>query len=372
MKNVKKNKGSALIIALLIMGVLMTLALGLSNLVVREVGITRDIVNSGKAYFAAEAGIETAFLELHQNLPGYEQDMRFDEEDLKFDYEIQNRTKTIPYIDTEIINPAIVEANPRMTFNVLRRQESISIPLFVTGDDGDPIDVTNFRVEYYIAQDAISPQFSEIKQEHLDMLRWKITGFKQIPETMGITRILTESIGDYLPTISGSSEGAPTCFGTQGALRDFLYNDIRYAGGICKEAMHGRIYDHAREAYTYNILPTGDGGFEYRTVAHSEYNPMTITKFLREHDYNYLTITNVFNPSMLKGVSDFEREQNARIYYRIIIPDDNEYTIREFAKITSTGYFGNLQKRIEAFISPDKFMPVFNFSLYRTDKTDVE
>lgn len=369
MKNLKKNKGSALIIALLIMGILMTLALGLSNLVIREVGITRDIVNSGKAYFAAEAGIESAFLELHQNLPGYEQDSRFDEDDLKFDYEIKNRTNTIPYIDTEIINPAIVNADTEMTFNVLGRQESISIPLFVASDKGDPIDVTNFRVEYYIAQDAISPQFLQIKQEYLDMLRWKITGLKETEET----RILTESIGDYLPTISGSSENAPTCFGTKGALEEFLYNGILYSKGICQRASHGRIYDYAREAYTYQVMPTDDGGFEYKTVAHSqEDNPMTITKFLEDHTHNYLTLTNVFNPSMLKGLSDLEKEKNARIYYRIIIPDEAEYTIREFAKITSTGYFGNLQKRIEAFISPDKFMPVFNFSLYRTDKTDVE
>jgi hypothetical protein len=40
--------------------------------------------------------------------------------------------------------------------------------------------------------------------------------------------------------------------------------------------------------------------------------------------------------------------------------------IREYAKIKSTGSSGNSRKQIEAFVRPDTFLPVFNFSLYRT------
>jgi len=56
------------------------------------------------------------------------------------------------------------------------------------------------------------------------------------------------------------------------------------------------------------------------------------------------------------------------IYYRIIVP--NEEIIREFAKIKSTGSYGKLRQQIEAFIRPEGFLPVFNFSLYRTDVTE--
>jgi Tfp pilus assembly protein PilX len=390
MKKIKTNKGSALIIALLIMGILMTLALGLSNLVIREVSITTDIVNSGKAYFAAEAGIESALLDLHQNLPGYEAkeiitDGKFDvggqtyqagiseDAELEYDYQIENRTHTIPHIDTEIIDPAIVNANKSRTFNVLRLNESVTIPLFVSDENGETIDISDFRVEYYIAEDAISPSWL-IKgaQEDIDMLRWKITGIKELGASPGSgpnapLKLLTESIGDYLPTISGSNENQRTCFGTQESLVSRVFNGINY-DAECLEATHGRIYYFAREAYTFDIRPKGGGEFEYVTVPHLEgVNPMTIGRFLENHSHNYLTLTNIFNPSMIRGLSDFEKRQNARIYYRIVIPNENEYTIREFAKITSVGYVRRLRKRIEALIRPDKFMPVFNFSLYRTE-----
>jgi hypothetical protein len=391
MKKVKTNKGSALIIALLIMGILMTLALGLSNLVIREVSITTDIVNSGKAYFAAEAGIESALLDLHQNLPGYETekvvtDGEFEagnetyqagiSEDagLEYDYQIENRTHTIPHIDTEIIDPAIVNADKSRTFNVLRLNETVTIPLFVSDESGETINVSDFRVEYYIARDAISPSWiGRGDQEDIDMLRWKITGIKELGASPGSgtnapPKLLTESIGDYLPTISGSDENQRTCFGTEESLISRVFNGINY-DAECLEATHGKIYSYAREAYTFDIRKNDEGEFEYVTVSHlyEDNDQMTIGSFLENHSHNYLTLTNIFNPSMIRGLSDFEKRQNARIYYRIVIPNENEYTIREFAKITSVGYVRRLRKRIEALIRPDKFMPVFNFSLYRTE-----
>lgn len=391
MKKMKKNKGSALIIALLIMGILMTLALGLSNLVIREVGITNDIVNSGKAYFAAEAGIESALLDLHQNLPGYEiekivtdgefevggniyQTGMSEDADLEFYYQIENRTHTVPYIDTQIVNPAVVNADPIKTFNVLDLNESVSIPLFISNEKGETVNVKAFRVEYFITGNAISPAWLlKGAQEDIDMLRWKITGIKTTGVSPGSDpnappKLLTESIGDYLPTIGGSNENQPTCFGTQNSLTDMVFDGISYNEN-CLETTLGKIYYFAREAYTFDIIQNSKGEFEYKTVPHlrEQNTEMRIGDFLEEHSHNYLTMTNIFNPSMLNGESTEEKERNARIYYRVVIPNEDEYTIREFAKITSTGYVRRLRKRIEAFIRPDKFMPVFNFSLYRTE-----
>ena len=67
-KNKNFQKGSALIIALLLIGVLLTLTLGLGSLVMREVRITNDVINEGKAYYAAEAGIESGLLDIILNL----------------------------------------------------------------------------------------------------------------------------------------------------------------------------------------------------------------------------------------------------------------------------------------------------------------
>ena len=66
------KNGSSLIIVILIMGILMILTVGLSGLAIREIGQTAGIVKAGQAYYAAEAGIENALLELENSFPGYE------------------------------------------------------------------------------------------------------------------------------------------------------------------------------------------------------------------------------------------------------------------------------------------------------------
>ena len=61
-----------------------------------------------------------------------------------------------------------------------------------------------------------------------------------------------------------------------------------------------------------------------------------------------------------------DNPNNAKLYYRIIFPNEGENSIRDAAKINSTGTLDKLSQHIEAFIQPDRFMPIFNFSLYRT------
>jgi hypothetical protein len=387
----KKQKGSALIIALLIMGVLMTLALGLSDLVIREVRITSDIVKAGKAFYSAESGIESALLDLQQNLPGYEVPVdkqrgadkgevylkggnKYDigEDEFSFSYSIENRTHTVPLIDTDIVSPAVANDSPRMLYNRLALNETISIPLFTVDENGLTQNVQNFRVEYFIDAE-IDPEWQgNFSFNNIDMLRWKIAGLKTEGIDPSVTagsgrKIFTESIGDYIAVFPGSNENNPTCFGTENSNVSKTFDGIYYPAHC-----NGDIYDYAREAYTYNIVRNSRGEQEVQTLTHSEKEgtQMTITTFLGTHTHNYLTISNIFNPSVLKGVSDFEKRNKAQIYYRIIIPEDDQYTIREFAKITSTGFIGSIRQQIEAYIRPDRFMPVFNFSLYRTEVED--
>ena len=61
-----------LLITLLLLGVLMTLTLGISNLVIREIRVTQSIVDANKAYYAAEAGVEDALLKLKKSGEGAE------------------------------------------------------------------------------------------------------------------------------------------------------------------------------------------------------------------------------------------------------------------------------------------------------------
>jgi hypothetical protein len=376
----KTQKGSALIIALLMMGVLMTLALGLSDLVIREVRINTDVINSGKAYFAAEAGIESALLDLHQRLPGYEtEDNQWHEPDiglsdfdpkpeLFYTFSIANKTKVIPYVDTTIVSPAVAEGSPqKYLYDILELNDSVTIPLFTSNEDGTVNNVTEFRVEYFIHPDAeVAPKWSNYDFASIDILRWKITGLKKesLSEEGSLPKFLTESIGDYIAAYGGSNADSPSCFGT----RSSAYPDPDEVGGISYDGVcTGFIYDYARNAYLLDAdYVTG----QIKTVTRHEnlndpdkHNPVFIEDFLKEeaHTHNYLTLTNIFNPSILSDPS------KSRIYYRIIIPKEGEYTIRDYAKIEATGLIRGLRQQIEAFIAPDRFMPVFNFSLYRTD-----
>lgn len=374
MDKTKTQKGSALIISLLIMGILMTLALGLSNLVIREVRITNDIINSGKAFYAAEAGVESALLDLHQNLPGYEteggmykgkknDDLNLDE-DLTFEYSIKNRTHTYPYVDTEVINKEIAQSSPKKyQYNVLNLSDSVSIPLFTVDNNGQVKKINNFRVEFFIDAD-IKPEYRHSDDSGLvvDMLRWKITGIKNK------SGFFTESIGDYMPVFDGSTANMPTCLGTEESNASFKDPD---SGIVYSNNCNGFIWQWARESYVFEYDPVTQTEKTQSRIwdpKHDQYDPITIKDFLSSHETNYLTLTNIFNPEVLQEKPGITKEEQAKIYYRIIVPDDE--IIREFAKIKSTGSYGKLRKQIEAFIRPEGFLPVFNFSLYRTDTKD--
>jgi len=366
MKNYKTQKGSALIIALLIMGILMTLALGLSNLVIREVRITSDIIDSGKAYYAAEAGIESALLDLHQNLPGYETNEGMYKgvsgdyslgDDLTFEYSIKNKTHTYPYVDTEVVSKEIAQGAPKKyQYNFLNLSDSVSIPLFTADENGKVEKINNFRIEFFI--DAqIAPEYSDaVTKLYIDMLRWKITGSKK-----NGSGFITESIGDYMPVFSGSTSALPTCLGTGESKKAFKDPD----SGINYPAHCNRkMWEWARESYVFDTYSqtTQSRVWDPKT---SKGDPVTIASFLNAHEANYLTLTNIFNPDVLQEKLGISKAEQAKIYYRIIVPDQE--IIREFAKIKSTGSYGKLRQQIEAFIRPDGFLPVFNFSLYRTD-----
>lgn len=376
MKASKTQKGSALIIALLIMGILMTLALGLSNLVIREVRITSDIINAGTAYYAAESGIESALLDLHQNLPGFETQDRmykgkqgeFDiEEDLTFEYSIENKTHTYPFVDTEIISKEIAQDSPkRYQYNELGLSDSVSIPLFTVDEDGNVEKIENFRIEFFIDAEIATKYSQAVIEKYIDMLRWKLTGIRTT-EAPGGNKFFTESIGDYMPVFTGSGPNLPTCLGTGDSNKSFRDpdSDISYPAQC-----NGDMWQWARESYV----------FEYDTDAQAYVtqsriwdpngisDPVTISDFLKTHQTIYLTLTNIFNPEVLQEKPGVTKEDQAKIYYRIIVPDQE--IVREFAKIKSTGSYGKLRQQLEAFIRPDSFLPVFNFSLYRTDTAD--
>ena len=58
----KDNRGNAILITILIMGVIITLTAGINALIIREIKENTAYINSGKAYYAAESAAESALL----------------------------------------------------------------------------------------------------------------------------------------------------------------------------------------------------------------------------------------------------------------------------------------------------------------------
>jgi len=67
-KKKKQNiKGASLFLAMLILAAVLAIAFGISSLLLREVKLSKDVVSSLRAYYAAEAGIERKLYEIRKN-----------------------------------------------------------------------------------------------------------------------------------------------------------------------------------------------------------------------------------------------------------------------------------------------------------------
>jgi len=403
--SLKKREGSSLIVAILVMGILLTLTLGLSNLVIKEIRQTSDLVASGEAYYAAEAGIERAMYELAQAAPGYETvgvdgwvEEDSGEEDLDYQYKIENKGDSIPYFpDDEPIFLSVGEGVAAWTkssiyntddiellentYNVLPLNQTVTIPLFT--DKGD---VDEFMVQYYVNFDVdqenitlIELKNTVIKLEHFDVLRWKVFGNPDYdqndeldPPVNGV--IKTDAISDYFPAHSNDSPSAPVCIGssqnlTAGSINGATYNCIYPVAKILDpkapvDAL--KSWSYARECYhseAGNIVAPKDPDADNSIV-----EQCTIKNFVKSHTRNYITLTNVVNPDII-GINPDTTPQFANIYYRVIAKEGGPMLSREFADISADGFArnGTFKQSIDVKLGMSSFLPVFNFSLYRTD-----
>lgn len=390
------KKGSALLIAILVMGILLTLTLGLSDLVIREIRQTTDVVAAGKAYFSAEAGIENALMDLHENLPGYETKNPGDPSDpyvplqdsatgLDARYRILNKASSVPFFDPDkpiFLGSSKVPTNisfvysaaPEATYNDIPLSESAVIPLYSSSDDGTTYNnVTNFLIEYYVNFNDAEVQQSGISQgdfKNLDILRWKIFG-KPKPE-LGGDPLTTDAISDFFPATFDSSASTPMCIGTDQSLDS--------GGGCIFPVLEAKpstpsgasLWGAARECYGTDSGGSGGSLADIQTAC-------TIQNFIERHDQNYLVLTNVINPDVLlpgQSLNTAEAKAKFKIHYRVIAQpgpnpaptDSNPKLVREAASVTSDGFAANgqVKQSIDVKINQSSFLPVFNFSLYHT------
>lgn len=406
-------QGSSLLVAILVMGILMTITIGLSNLIIQEIRQTTDLVAAGKAYYSAEAGIENALLDLREHLPGYEvgctgenesdfKDQKIDD-DLHYRYRICNKGNSYPYFDKDkpvfltsdmgVTRDVLYEQHPEATYNVLPLNSTVTIPLFVENEDGSIKDVHKFLIQYYVNFDTDDEltldgygQLS-LKLQDFDILRWKVFGTPS--PSNPLTAGKTEVISDYFPAFQGDSATTPVCIGSsidfdewQGCkvpVIEFVNEQEDYFAEEDESAFEdvpqslANVWSIARECY---LKDAGE------VVAATDiHKGCSIETFVKSHTKNYLTLTNIVHPEII-GINDPDkRAQKANIYYRVIAKDDEDVTsekvlVRQGADISADGYASSdrVKQSLEVHFKSGSFLPVFNFSLYRTDteKENIE
>lgn len=413
LRKIRNVNGSALLVALLVMGVLLSISLALSALVFRELRITKDMMSSGRAYYAAESGIEIALYRLNSNLPGWEPGDEagsdgwvpiFVGDEAVAEYSVNNTCRTYPCFDD--YDTSNITGDLQQLYGVLDLNEAVNIPLFIVKGENNVVPVgdfviyffTNFNPKTDIAIEVAGPEgFTS-----WELLRWKVYGLRG---TNG--DIVTESISDKaavftanVTTIEGTTytntnAEFPSWFGSINCVNiadgDKTMSAIKCApiGGknpivqpVSQQISH--IYRgtcdvwEAREYYDY----TKHEKLEVEDI----YPCYPISGFLDSHRLNYLSITNMMNPVVLdhlKYPSEEGRADKSRVYYRIEfyenddrmvemegVPETTNKVVRDFADIKANGYSGNAKQSVNVKMKKGSLLPVFNFSLYSTHKNE--
>lgn len=402
--------GSSLVVVLLIMSVLLTLTIGVSNLVIKEIRQTSDLVASGQAYYAAEAGIESALYDLSEGLPGYETIGVVGADDdgwveigkggkgLQFNYKIANKGDKIPYFPEEepiflpdggaFTRDLLYTQMPEETYNVLGLNESVTIPLFTADEDGGYEDVKDFLVQYYVDFDIDSDVKKQLGTagvlQNFDVMRWKVFGNPGTKAQSNVYFLKTDAISDFYPAMEGDGAGNPVCIGSDTALFSEALSDIGGDSGnncgygnycqfpttsvfLGQGTQPKQLWSFARECYKNEVTTTAGVGNQKGDT--DVYEDCSISGFIGNHSRNYVTLTNIVNPGIV-GKDPLTQVEDMNIYYRVIAKPgaDNPKLVRESADIKADGFAsdGKVKQSIDVKLKSSSFLPVFNFSLYRT------
>lgn len=418
---IKNNRGTALLTALLVMGVLIAVSLALSVLILREGSIVKATLDGGKAYYAAESGIEIALYKLQNGLPQTIAANFKLGEGTGGRYKLKNTCKAYPCFDEDEydlgFNGPGVTAVPLTTYyDVLDLNESIMLPLFVVGDadlDGvlEEVPVGDFTVEFYGAfkwEDFRGGLRNDATEDFRflsswDVLRWKIFGLNEVngktesisdftaisemsqkdvqdgPE--GLDYIATATFPSWFGSVDcdegegerySSGEGGINCSPYGQPATETLNLGDQEAGVFASVCFN----TDAREVYVYS-----KDGSEVVSVDEC----YEIKEFLKRKEVKlkYLSLTNLMNPSVFEQdmgspnyLNEKQRVDKSRIFFRVELFADGDgtgnETVREFADITASGESGDSKQSINVKMQRGSFMPVFHFSLYSTYKEGAD
>lgn len=280
--HLQSERGSALLVALLLMGFLAVFGVGMSRLIVHSVRVERNVVEAGKAYFAAEAAIERGLYAHENRLPGYQVQ---DDGGASSEWTLSNGA--LVRAKTQAVG-SFVPCASNSDWRALEVQESVSWPLFRWDADKGRVEVEKFTLQFEADPSVIGQE----------VLRWKILGLTEAGDTQAIS-----GLERYDSVSNGFTQDSQANF-------------------------------YARSGVTFVNFPA-----------------YPIDRFIREHRFNYLTLTNVTASPALK--------------VRLELPE-NESAACEFTRIRATGESGGTRQNIDVVVKLDSPLPVFNFVLYQT------
>lgn len=300
-----------MLIALIITGILLTLSLGVSDLLISAMRDVRLLLDKTASWYFAESGIEQALFEVSKNAPGVEKNEKIETADFNYSYAVRAASVQIP---------ENAEDGTKI-FNALHLNESVTVPLFSGTDAANA--VQKLKIDYYLAPELKNS--NELVNENLDIFRWKIFGIARDGKM--------EVINEFVPMMAGKNSAEnSSCVGTDAA---------------CWNA--AKFYERGENGF--NII---------------ERYP--IQTFLENHTQNFLVLTNVVNVDMIQGtLSQDSKKKIANIMYRISDMEGRRSLTLPTIKITADGFSGDAVQSLDLEIKRDSFLPVFNYALYRTE-----
>jgi hypothetical protein len=366
------KSGSAVVIALLLTGTLILLGVSLATLINNETRQIAEIIRNGQAQYLSEAGTEVGLLYTHQTQSGaqpkqnnldqtfslqnktnstnllFQSQNKENNTNSHFSFEISSLSNHLPILEDYQFNQAFQnKSNPNIRkslFETLPLNQSVTIPL---------TDAKRFQVEYYFALD------SGTNRPDWDILLWKLFGTNANGEI--------ENLSEYFPATGSSIQG------------DKNVSNIAIGSSSTAPASFGTL--NSSQGFNCGTYFPAQSTTELKNQNNQTNEFITcgtfIQDFLDSHTNNHLVLTNGVNTAL------FGENENlfdiANIYWRICTPNCNDsvvqnnlenkkdqYLVPQFTKITSKGTQNQNTKFLYTSINPEGFLPVFDFSIYRT------
>ncbi len=243
----KKQRGSALLLAVLLSGLMLTIGLSATQMLLKEITASADLMMSEKAYFSAEAGVEKSLLWLRNNpIEHLEDHTENIGPEAEVNINIINRINAVP-------GDAIPNAFT-FTLNPLQNQK---FRLQVDQDENLGVNVqpiNNLKLD--ITPESGSPKFN-----------WKILCKDSAGKTLALQKTETSNPAgnNFLNKIGNLDDGGTTNFnGWSGIDKTTCFFSIQ---NLATASAEFRFYESPTAPHKATVTTIGKSGNRQKITA---------------------------------------------------------------------------------------------------------